>query len=118
MEVQEILYGRPRRLWMALTKAGPGGWIGYRVLPGLSGECGVSSVSCGSGFTAVIDIGVRVPIIGPIVCWLLRRAVGARVDAIGHHPKGRQIDGLLGRVGSRSAGIARRWADFGGGEVR
>ena len=88
MEVQEILYGRPHRLWMALTKAGPGGWIGYRVLPGLSGECGVSSVSCGSGFTAVIDIGVRVPIIGPIVCWLLRRAVGARVDAIGHHPKG------------------------------
>jgi hypothetical protein len=88
MEVQEILHGKPRRLRMALTKAGPGRWIGYRVLPGLSGGFGVSPVNCGSEFTAVIDMGVRAPIIGPIVGWLLRRTVGTRVDAIGHHAEG------------------------------
>jgi hypothetical protein len=88
MEVQEILHSKPHRLRMALTKAGPGRWIGYRVLPGLSGGFGVSPVNCGSEFTAVIDIGVRAPIIGPIIGWLLRRTVGTRVDAIGHHAKG------------------------------
>jgi hypothetical protein len=87
MEVQEVLHGKPR-LRMALTKAGPGRWIGYRVLPRLSGEFGVSPVSCGSEFTAVIEFGVRAPVIGPIAGWLVRGTVGTRIGAIGHHAKG------------------------------
>jgi hypothetical protein len=102
MEVQEILHGKPHRLRMALTKSGPGRWIGYRVLPGLSGEFGVSPVNCGSEFTAVIEFGVRVLIIGPIAGWLVRRTVGTWIDAIGHHAEGSaKLMALLDRVGSR-----------------
>jgi hypothetical protein len=115
MEVQEILHGKPRRLRLALTKAGPGRWIGYRVLPGLSGGFGVSPVSCGSEFTAVIGIGVRAPIIGPIVGWLLRRTVEPGSTRSGTMPKGANLMACWNEWAAGNREAARRWADFGGG---
>ncbi len=103
MEVQEILHGKPHRLRMALTQAGPGRWIRYRVFPGLSGEFGVSAVNGGSEFTAVIAMGVRAPVIGPVADWLLRQTLGNRIDAIARHQaeEGANLKVLLERVGSR-----------------
>jgi polyketide cyclase/dehydrase/lipid transport protein len=103
MEVQEILHGKPHRLRMALTQVEPGRWIRYRVFPGLSGEFAVSPLNGGSEFTAVIAIGVRAPVIGPVADWLLRRTLGNRIDAIGRHQaeEGANLKALLERVGSR-----------------
>ena len=103
MEVREILHGKPHRLRMTLAQVDPVRRVRYRVFPGLSGEFGVSPVNGGSEFTAVIAIGVRAPIIGPIADWLLRQILGNRIDAIRRHQaeEGANLKALLERVGSR-----------------
>ena len=69
----------------------------------MSGEFVVSPVNGGSQFTAVIAVGVRAPIIGPVADWLLRRTLGNRIDAIGRHQaeEGTNLKALLERVDSR-----------------
>jgi hypothetical protein len=103
METEEILHGKPHRLRMKVMQVEPGRWIRYRIFPGLSGEFVVSPVNGGSEFTAVIAMGVRAPIIGPIVDWMLRRTIGNRIDAIGRHQaeEGANLKALLERVGNR-----------------
>ncbi len=103
MEVQEILHGKPHRLRMALTQVEPGRRVRYRVFPGLGGEFAVNPVNGGSEFTAVIAMGARAPVIGPVADWLLRRTLGSRIDAIGRHQaeEGANLKALLERVGSR-----------------
>jgi hypothetical protein len=119
MEVQEILHGKPRRLRMAVTQAGPGRWIRYRVFPGLGGEFGVNPVNGGSQFTAVIDMGVRAPVIGPVAGWLVRRTLGNRIDAIGHHAEGgAPPDGVAGTSGQPVTGRLRAHGLIPAGVVR
>ena len=103
MEVQEILHGKPHRLRMTVTQVGPGRWIRYRIFPGLGGEFRVNPVNGGSEFTAMIAMGVRAPVIGPIADWLLRHILGNRIDAVGRHQaeEGANLKALLERVGSR-----------------
>ena len=102
MEIREILHGRPHRLRLAVTEVGPGRRMRYRVFPGLGGEFGVDPVNGGSEFTAVIALGVRAPIIGPLTDRLLRATLGRRIDALARHQaeEGANLKALLERGGT------------------
>lgn len=99
MEVREILHGKPHRLRMALTGVEPGRRVSYRILPGLNGEFVVDGVDDGAEFTAVITLGVRAPVIGPLVDWLLRWSMKSRIEAISRHQaeEGANLKSLLER---------------------
>ncbi len=85
MEVHEILHRKPHRLRMAVRQVGPGRRVRYRIAPGLGGEFIVDAADGGSDFTAVITMGVRAPVIGPVVDRLLRWSMRSRIEAIGRH---------------------------------
>jgi hypothetical protein len=99
LAVREVLHGRPHHFRMRLTQLGPGRRIRYRVFPGLGGELAVEPMDGGSAFTAVIAMGVRAPVIGPLVDRLLRRLLGDRLAAIERHQaeEGANLRALLER---------------------
>lgn len=105
MEVSERLHGKPHTLRMSLTDVAPGQWIRYRMLPGLRGELAVRPVEGGSEFSAVIGIGVGVPLLAPLLDGLLRLMLGARIEALRLHQaeEGVNLKGLLEASGSTGA---------------
>ncbi len=99
MEVREILHGEPHRLRMALVEAEEGRRVRYRILPGLRGEFLVDPKDGGAEFTAIIALGYRLPVVGPLIDWILRRVLGDRLQAIARHQaeEGANLKGLLER---------------------
>ena len=85
MEVREVLHGKPHRLHLVVTEVRPGRRMRYRVFPGASGEFRVDPTNSGSEFTATIDLGVRTPLLAPVIDRLLRVTIGRRIDAIARH---------------------------------
>lgn len=85
MEVRERLHGKPHRLRMTVTDVEPGRWVHYRIFPGLRGTFDVLPVHGASEFTAEIEIGFDVPVVGPLLDRLLRRVLGGRVEQIRRH---------------------------------
>lgn len=85
MEVHEILHGKPHRLRMAVTEVEPGRRVRYRVLPGLSGDFVIDAADGGTEFTAVITMGSRARLIGPLLDRLLRWSIKSRIEAIERH---------------------------------
>jgi hypothetical protein len=99
MEIQERLHGKPHRLRMTLTGAEPGQWVRYRMLPGLSGGFEVEPTDTGSRFTATIEIGVRMPVVGALIDRMLRLTIRRRLAAIRRHQaeEGANLKALLER---------------------
>ncbi len=97
MEIGESLHGKPHRLRMKVTEVEPGRRLRYRVFPGVSGEFVVDAVDGGSDFTAVIAMGVSVPVMGTAVDWLLRRTLAGRLEAMARHQaeEGTNLKALL-----------------------
>lgn len=100
LEVREMLHGRPHRLRMVAKEVRPGRRVRYRVAPGLGGELAVDARDGGAEFTAVITIGFRAPVVGPVLDRLLRWALGDRIEAIGRHQaeEGANLKALLERT--------------------
>lgn len=99
MEIQERLHGKPHRLRMTLTGVAPGQWVRYRMLPGLSGGFEVEPTVTGSRFTATIEIGVRIPVVGALIDRMLRVTIRRRLEAIRRHQaeEGANLKALLER---------------------
>lgn len=97
MEAVEVLHGRRHRLRMRLTLVEPGRRVEYQVFPGLGGGFQVEPAGAGSAFTATIRVGFALPVLGPILDRLLRRALGARLGAIRRHQEeeGANLKSLL-----------------------
>lgn len=104
MEVRERLHGKPHRLRMTVTEVEPGRWVRYRMFPGLQGTLAVRPIDGGSQFTAVIEMGLDVPVLAPLVDGLLRLVLGGRLEQIRRHQaeEGANLKGLL--EGSPPAG--------------
>lgn len=85
MEVKEQLHGKPHRLRMTVTEVEPGHWVHYRLFPGLRGGFEVEPVENGTKFTATIEIGLSVPIIGALIDGVLRLIIPGRLEAIRRH---------------------------------
>jgi hypothetical protein len=85
LESREILHGRPHRMRMTLTQVEPGRRLRYRIFPGMGGEFLVEPADGGARFTAVLFMGVRARIVGPLLDRLLRRLLARRLEAIARH---------------------------------
>ena len=85
MEVNERLHGKPHRLRMAVTEVEPGRWVRYRLSAGLRGGFEVEPVANGTKFTATIEIGLSIPIIGALIDGVLRLLIPGRLEAIRRH---------------------------------
>lgn len=101
MEVRERLHGKPHRLRMVVTEVEPGRRVRYRVLPGVRGEFLVEDADGGSSLTAVIAMGVDVPVVGRIVDWVLHWTLWRSINAIERHQReeGASLKALLERRG-------------------
>lgn len=85
MEVREMLHDKPHRLRMKVTKVLPGKLVHFRVFPGVNGAFSVDAIDGATEFTAVLALGAPLPVIGPVIDRLLRRALGRQIEAIGRH---------------------------------
>jgi hypothetical protein len=99
MEAEEVLHGRRHRLRLTCVEVEPGRRVRYRLFPGLGGEFRVAGADGGSTFTAVLAIGPRLPLVGPIVDAVLRRVLAGRIAAIARHQaeEGQNLRALLQR---------------------
>ncbi len=97
MEAEEMLHGRRHRLRMTLTHVEPGRSVRYRMFPGLGGGFEIAPSGAGARFTATVRIGLRTPILGPVVDAILRLAFGKRIEAVGRHQheEGRNLKAVL-----------------------
>jgi uncharacterized protein YndB with AHSA1/START domain len=85
MEVHERLHGKSHRLRMTLTDVEPGHRLRYRVFPGIRGGYDVEPTGTGTRFTATLEIGVHLPVVGAFIDWMLRLSIPARLEAIRRH---------------------------------
>lgn len=85
LEVEELFHGKLHRLRMTLIDVVPGRMIQYRIFPGCSGEFDVRAADGGTEFTAIIRIGIRIPVVGRLVDGLLYLVLGDRIEAIRRH---------------------------------
>ena len=97
MEVEELLHGKLHKLRMTLIDVVPGRLVQYRIFPGCSGELHVRAVNGGTEFTAIIRMGIRIPVVGRFVDGLLRQVLGDRIEAIRRHQaeEGANLKALL-----------------------
>ena len=97
MEAHEVLHGKPHRLRMVMTQCRPGRWVRYRFFPGAWGELRVDPVGGGSRFTAGVDLGTRMPVVGPVLDRGLRAALGSRLESVARHQaeEGANLKALL-----------------------
>jgi uncharacterized protein YndB with AHSA1/START domain len=97
MEITERLHGKIHRLRMRVTEVEPGHWVRYRMLPGLGGRFEVQPAGSGSQFTAALEIGVRLPVVGSFIDAVLRLTIPRRLDAIRRHQaeEGANLKALL-----------------------
>lgn len=100
MEAREVLHGKPHRLRMVMTQTGPGRRVRYRFFPGAWGELRVDPVDGGSRFTAEVDVGTTMPVVGPALDRLLRAVLGSRLASVARHQaeEGANLKSLLGRA--------------------
>lgn len=105
MEVRERLHGKPHRLKMTLTDVDPGRRVRYRVFPGLRGEFRVRPADGGSEFTAVIEMGGGLPVLGRLLDGLLHLMLRSRIEALRRHQaeEGANLTALLERPGPAGA---------------
>jgi hypothetical protein len=97
LESREILHGKPHKLRMTLTHVEPGRRLRYRVFPGMGGEFRIEPSDGRTRFTAVISMGVRARIIGPLLDRVLRLLLARRLEAIARHQaeEGANLKALL-----------------------
>jgi len=97
LEVVELLHGKEHRLRMRAVSVDPGRRVDYVVFPGLTGRFELVPEGEGTALTATLRIGVRWPVIGPVIDRLLSRALGGRIEAIRKHQRdeGRNLKALI-----------------------
>jgi hypothetical protein len=97
MEVKERLHGKPHRLRMTVTEVEPGRWVRYRMFTGLRGGFEVEPVENGTEFTATIEIGLAIPILGALIDGVLHLTIPGRLEAIRRHQaeEGANLKALL-----------------------
>jgi hypothetical protein len=100
MEVRERLHGKLHRLRIAVTEVKSGHWVRYRIFPGLRGGFKVEPVESGSRFTATIEFGTGIPVIGKLIDGVLRLVIPGRLEAIQRHQaeEGARLKELLEAV--------------------
>lgn len=85
MEVRERLHGKAHRLRISLTEAVAGRIVRYRFFPGCRGSFELEEIATGTKFTAAVEIGIRIPIVAPLLDKLLGLAIPGRLNAIRRH---------------------------------
>jgi len=102
MEVVERLHGTLHCLRMRLTAVTPGRRVQYRIFPGLEGSLEVRPSGSGTTFTATLQLGTQIPLLGGLIDWLLRRAIPGRLAAVHRHlqEEGENLRRLLEAPGS------------------
>lgn len=97
MEGRERLHGKPHRLRMRVTEVKRGHWVRYRIFPGLRGGFEVEPIEGGSRFTATIEFGSRIPVVGALMDGVLRLVIPGRLGAIRRHQaeEGARLKALL-----------------------
>jgi uncharacterized protein YndB with AHSA1/START domain len=97
LEVEERLHGKRHRLRMTVTEVEPGRRVRYRMGPGVRGGFEVEPVEQDTRFTASIELGLEVPLLGALLDGLLRRILRSRLEAIRRHQaeEGASLKALL-----------------------
>jgi hypothetical protein len=96
--VEEYLHGRLHKLRFKLTSIQPDRGIGYRIAPGLRGGFGITPTKCGARLEAKVCIGWNLPIIGPVVDFVVTTFFKAELNdlRVHMHEEGENLSSLLG----------------------
>ena len=85
MEVEERLHGKPHRLRLVLTVVEPGRWFEYRAGFGIGGRFEVEASDGGARFTAMIRVGIGMPVLGALIDAVMRLTMGGRIESFRRH---------------------------------
>jgi hypothetical protein len=85
MEAVERLHGRRHRLRLTMTGTRPVRRVQYQIYPGVRGSLAAIPTETGSRFTAKIEIGTHLPILGRIIDRMVRLILAPHLEAIRQH---------------------------------
>jgi len=95
--VEEYLHGRLHKLRFKLTSIEPDRLFRYRIAPGLSGGFRITPTKSGARLEAKVCVGWKLPIIGPIVDFVVTKLFEAELSDLRAHMReeGRNLSTLL-----------------------
>ena len=96
--VEEYLHGRLHRLRFKLTSREPDSGFRYRIAPGLRGGFRITPMNSGARLEAKVCIGWNLPIIGPVVDFVVTKLFKAELNDLRAHMReeGQNLSSLLG----------------------
>jgi hypothetical protein len=96
LRMDERLHGRPHSVLLRADVVVPNRLLRYSGR-GVRGAFVLEPVGSGTQFTAELDVGVRLPLIGRILDPVLHRVVGKRLSAVRDHMReeGRNLKHIL-----------------------
>ena len=96
--VEETLHGQLHKLKLRMTKVIPGRRMAYSIMPGMRGAFEIEPCEGKTRFVATLTIGTSLPMLGPLLDWLMRALLGRRIDAFKQHmaEEGENLRALFG----------------------
>ena len=83
--IEEYLHGKLHKMRCRSTSVVPESRVDYRVAPGMGGAFIVEPREGKALFIAEISAGTRLPIIGPVLDWLVRTLLSDRMEVLRQH---------------------------------
>lgn len=102
--VEERLHGATHHLKLRVTANRPNRELRYRIAVGVRGAFRIEPLAEGLRFIAELSFGWSTPVIGPLLDFLARHLLGARLEALRRHM---EEEGVLLKALLESRGIRR-----------